>query len=84
MKNVIKYIALFIVLMVFQPGMIYLVLSLVLNEYNPLNWHPVIYTLFFELVIFFGYISHRAITDKDEFIDIENIFYQNNINHNEN
>ena len=75
MKNVIKYIALFIVLMVFQPGMIYLVLSLVLNEYNPLNWHPVIYTVFFELVIFFGYISHRAITDKDEFVDMENMFY---------
>jgi len=82
MKNVIKYIALFIVLMVFQPGMIYLVLSLVLNEYNPLNWHPVIYTVFFELVIFFGYISHRAITDKDEFVDMENMFYDKINNNN--
>ena len=82
MKNVIKYIALFIVLMVFQPGMIYLVLSLVLNEYNPLNWHPVIYTVFFELIIFFGYISHRAITDKDEFVDMENMFYDKINNNN--
>ena len=85
MKKFIKYLIQFIILMVFQPGVIYLILCLVFSDYNPLHWNPVVYTIFFELVLFFAYISHRAITDKDdEFVDIESIYYNNQQNYKNN
>ena len=61
--------------MLFQCGFIYGLLILAISKINPLDWHPVIYTLFFEYVLFVGYTSYRALTDDDDFKDIEDIFY---------
>jgi hypothetical protein len=72
MKNFItSYIIPFLFLMIFQCGFIYGVLAVIIGKFNPLDWHPVIYTLFFEVVLFIGYTSYRALTDNDEFVDIE-------------
>jgi hypothetical protein len=57
--------------MLFQCGLIYGLLTLAIGKINPLDWHPVIYTLFFQYVLFVGYTSYRALTDDDQFIDIE-------------
>ena len=76
MKNFIKlYVIPFLVLMLFQCGLIYGLLILAIGKINPLDWHPAIYTLFFEYVLFVGYTSYRALTDDDDFKDIEDIFY---------
>jgi hypothetical protein len=55
----------------FQCGFAYLTLVYLIGKANPLDWHPVLYTLFFQFVLFIGYTSYRALTDNDEFIDIE-------------
>ncbi len=61
----------FLVLVIFQCGFIYGILLLITGKVNPLDWHPVIYTLFFEFVLFIMYTSYKASTEDDEFIDIE-------------
>jgi hypothetical protein len=72
MINFIKlYVIPFLVLMMFQCGFAYLTLVYLIGKANPLDWHPVLYTLFFQFVLFIGYTSYRALTDNDEFIDIE-------------
>ena len=72
MINFIKlYVIPFLVLMMFQCGFAYLTLVYLIGKANPLDWNPVLYTLFFEFVLFIGYTSYRALTDNDEFIDIE-------------
>jgi len=72
MKELIRlYIIPFLVLMIFQCGFVYGILALTIGKVNPLDWHPVLYTLFFQFVLFIGYTSYRALTDNDEFIDIE-------------
>lgn len=76
MKNFIKlYVIPFLVLMIFQCGFAYLTLVYLIGKANPLDWHPILYTLFFEFVLFIGYISYRALTDSDEFIDIESNYF---------
>jgi hypothetical protein len=59
----------------FQCGFAYLTLVYLIGKANPLDWHPVLYTLFFQFVLFIGYISYRALTDSDEFVDVEDIYY---------
>ena len=72
MINFIKlYVIPFLVLLMFQCGFAYLTLVYLIGKANPLDWHPVLYTLFFQFVLFIGYTSYRALTDNDEFIDIE-------------
>lgn len=76
MKNFIKlYVIPFLVLMMFQCGFAYLILVYLIGKANPLDWHPVLYTLFFEFVLFIGYTSYRALTDSDEFVDIESNYF---------
>lgn len=76
MKNFIKlYVIPFLVLMTFQCGIMYGALALIIGKVNPLDWHPIIYTLFFQFVLFIAYTSYRALTDSDEFVDIEDIYY---------
>jgi|LauGreDrversion4_2_1035121.scaffolds.fasta_scaffold43195_4 hypothetical protein len=61
----------FLVLVIFQCGFIYGILLLIIGKVNPLDWHPVIYTLFFEVVLFIIYTSYKASTEDDDIIDIE-------------
>ena len=76
MKNFIKlYVITFLVLMMFQCCFAYLILVYLIGKANPLDWHPVLYTLFFEFVLFIGYTSYRALTDSDEFVDIESNYF---------
>lgn len=78
MKNFIRlYVIPFLVLMIFQCGIVYGILALIIDEANPLSWHPIIYTLFFEFVLFIIYTSYRALTDDDDFLDIESLYYSN-------
>jgi hypothetical protein len=75
MKELIRlYIIPFLVLMIFQCGFVYGILALTIGKVNPLDWHPIIYTLFFEFVLLITYTSYRALTDNDDFKDIEDIF----------
>jgi hypothetical protein len=60
--------------MIFQCGFVYGILALTIGKVNPLDWHPIIYTLFFEFVLLITYTSYRALTDNDDFKDIEDIF----------
>jgi hypothetical protein len=60
--------------LLFLAGFFYCVTALVLSEANPLKWHPVIYTLFFEVVLLMIYISYRAVTDKDDLPIINDIY----------
>ena len=76
MKNFIKlYVIPFLVLMMFQCGFVYLTLIYLIGKVNPLDWHPILYTLFFQFVLFIGYTSYRALTDNDEFVDIESNYF---------
>jgi len=76
MKEFIKlYVIPFSVLMIFQGGFIYGLLAILIGKMNPLDWHPVIYTIFFEVVLLIGYTSYRALTDDDDFIDIESNYF---------
>jgi len=77
MKEFIKlYMIPFLVLMIFQCGFVYGILALIIGKVNPLDWNPIIYTLYFEFVLFIGYTSYRALTDDDDdFVDIESTYY---------
>jgi hypothetical protein len=76
MKEFIKlYMIPFLVLMIFQCGFVYGILALIIGKVNPLDWNPIIYTLYFEFVLFIGYTSYRALTDDDDFFDIESTYY---------
>jgi hypothetical protein len=76
MKDFIRlYVIPFLVLMIFQCGFVYGILALIIGKVNPLDWNPIIYTLFFEFVLFIGYTSYRALTDDDEFFDIESTYF---------
>jgi hypothetical protein len=61
--------------MIFQCGFVYGILALIIGKVNPLDWNPIIYTLYFEFVLFIGYTSYRALTDDDDFFDIESTYY---------
>jgi hypothetical protein len=61
--------------MIFQCGFVYGILALIIGKVNPLDWNPIIYTLYFEFVLFIGYTSYRALTDDDDFVDIESTYY---------
>jgi hypothetical protein len=76
MKDFIRlYVIPFLVLMIFQCGFVYGIVALLIGKVNPLDWHPVLYTLFFEFVLFIGYTSYRALTDSDDFEDLESMYY---------
>lgn len=73
-KFIKKYLIPFTILTVFQAGFFYLILALIFSEPNPLSWHPIVYTIFFEVILFIMYINYRALTDDDDFPKIMGIY----------